>query len=163
MLIGHDSNLIYDSGWVSNTVVDRCRVLLAGFMKNELSSGIQCLAVGKGNEDWDTAGVPVPDPVQATNLVTRYDPAIPFSDLDVVYLDENDEVSPEYEPTSRLQITVTLVPGYPVPESSLSTYPLREFGLFGNADGTYMINYVRHPVIHKHESATLIRVIRLYF
>jgi hypothetical protein len=41
---------------------------------------------------------------------------------------------------------------------------LREFGLFGQLAGSdYMLNSIRHPVIHKDGDATLIRVVRLYF
>jgi hypothetical protein len=163
-LIGPDGNLLYDSGWARNTIVDSCRALLAGLMKNELVGGMQYLAVGRGKETWDTDGVPAPGS-EEIELISRYSPTIPDpnsgSDWKLVYLDENDDVT--HERTNRLQITATLEPGYPAPEPPLSTYPLREFGLFGGADGTYMINCVRHPVIHKHTSATLIRVIRLYF
>lgn len=122
--------------------------------------------MGQGLETWDTTEAPDPDPATTTDLENRYTPTIPDlasgSDLALVYLDENDAVVDG--PTSRLQITATLEPGYPAPLAPLTTYPLREFGLFGRFNGTdYMINAIRHPVIHKDESATLIRVIRLYF
>lgn len=164
VLMGPDNRVLHDSGWVSNTIVDGCRTLLAGFMKNEPSQGIQYLAVGQGLEAWDTDLEPVP--ATATDLENRYTPTIPDptsgSDLALVYLDENDDVVDG--PTSRLQITATLKPGYPAPLSPLTTYPLREFGFFGRFNGTdYMINAIRHPVIDKDESATLIRTIRLYF
>lgn len=162
ILKGKKNNIIYDSGWVSNTIVDRCRILLAGFMKNDPSNGIQYLSVGQGLEAWDTTGPPLPNPVTTIDLVNHFDPPIPVSDLDFAYLDENNAAVAGA--TNRLQITATLEPGYPAPIAPLATYPLREFGLFGRFDGTgYMINCVRHPVIHKDESATLIRVIRLYF
>ena len=162
ILKGADDNIIYDSGWRSNTIVHRCRMLLAGFMKNDPSSGIQSLAVGQGLKEWDDTGAPEPDPATTTDLVNGYSPPIPVSELDMAYLDEDD--SEVTGATNRLQITATLEPGYPVPVSPLTTYPLREFGLFGRFNGTdYMINSIRHPVIHKDESATLIRVIRLYF
>jgi hypothetical protein len=162
ILKGSDKQTVYDSGWVSNTIVDRCRILLAGFMKNEPSDGIQYLAVGQGLETWDTDGAPAPNPTTTTDLVNQYAPPIPVSELDLVYLDEDDSVVTG--PTSRLQITATLEPGYPPPIEPSSTYPLREFGLFGRFDGAeYMINNIRHPVIHKDESATLIRLVRLYF
>lgn len=162
ILKGQNGNIIYDSGWISNTIVDRCRMLLAGFMKNEPTNGIQYLAVGQGKKEWDTDGAPVPDPLITADLVDRYSPPIYLSELSLVYLDENDAEVPG--PTSRLQITATLDPGYPAPISPLTTYPLREFGLFGKFDGTdYMIDCIRHPVIHKDVSATLIRVVRLYF
>jgi hypothetical protein len=164
MLLGDDGKLIYNSGWVSNTIMNGCRTMLARFMKNDPydpSNGIQYLAVGSGSEEWDDTGAPAPDPA-AEDLVARFTPTIPYADLNLVYLDENDtEVT---RPTNRLQLTATLSLGYPTPGPLLHTYPLREFGLFGSFNGIeYMINYIRHPVIHKDESATLIREIRLYF
>ena len=163
ILKGKDGDIAYDSGWVSNTIVDRCRMLLAGFVKNDPSdaAGIQFLAVGQGLEVWDTTGAPLPAPA-TIDLENRYEPPIIVAELDMVYLDGDDSVVAG--PTNRLQITATLEPEYPAPLPPLSTYPLREFGLFGSLDGTdYMINYIRHPVIHKDKSATLIRVLRLYF
>jgi hypothetical protein len=157
---GHGS-ILHDSGWVANTIVERCRILLAGFIRNDSSNGIHHLAFGQGLEAWDDNGPPASDPA-ATGLVTPYNPPIDFAALTVTYLDEsNNEVS---SPTSRLQIRAILEPGYPAPLAPLTTYPLREFGLFGRFGGTdYMINSIRHSVIHKDASATLIRMIRLYF
>ena len=153
-----DETIIYDSGWASNTIVDRCRMLLAGFMKNDPSDGIQYLAVGRGLQVWDTTGAPVPNTATTTNLIDRFDPPIQVSDLVIVYL--NDDETTSTTPTTRLQITATLPTNYPTPE----TYPLREFGLFGRLNGTdFMINNIRHPVIHKDGSSTLIREIRLSF
>jgi len=153
-------SVVYDSGWRANTIVDRCRILLAGFMKNESSSGIQFLAVGQGLEDWDSKVLP-PD-ATTTDLVTRYEPTIPVNRLSLAYLQEDASVV-DY-PTNHLQITATLEPGYPTPLAPLNTYPLREFGLFCRFGGNdYMINNIRHPVIHKDATTTLVRVIRLYF
>ena len=101
---------IYDSGWVSNTIVDRGRTLLAGFMRNDAPSGIQFLAVGQGLEIWDTDGVPDSSST-AIDLVNRHTPPIAESDLSLVYLNEADAVVSG--PTNRLQITATLEPGYP--------------------------------------------------
>lgn len=162
ILKGADDTVIYDSGWVPNTIVNSCRVLLAEFMVNGSPTGITHLAVGQGLETWNTSGAPAPDSATTTDLVNAHDPPIAAADLELVYLDDNDAVAPG--PTNRLQITATLDPGYPTPLPSLTTYPLREFGLFGSSGGTeYMINCIRHPVIHKDETMTLIRVIRLYF
>ncbi len=160
----HDAEgrVIEDRGWRSNTILDGCRLLLAGFMMNETAAGITGLGVGQGEARWDTEGVPTPHPGTTTGLLNRYNPLIPFSELDVVYLDQNDQVI--VGPGSRLQITATLNPGYPAPTAPLTHYPLREFGLFADLDGTeVMINNIRHPVLHKEETSTLIRVIRLYF
>jgi len=37
-LIGPNNQVLLDSGWKSNMIVLRCRVLLAGFMKNEATA-----------------------------------------------------------------------------------------------------------------------------
>ncbi len=160
-LIGPDKRLLHDSGWVSNTIVTNCRVLLAGFMKNDFPNGIQFMAVGQGDEAWDSTGPPAADESD-TDLVNRFAPEIEVSALQIDFLNETDQ--PTVTPTNRLQITATLSPGYPAPIAPLNTYPLREFGLFGRAGGAdYMINYIRHPAIHKDAAATLIRVVRLFF
>lgn len=153
--------VIYDSGWNSNTIVDQCRILLAGFMRRDTSSGIQYLAVGRGEEVWDDDGIPDTNPSTTIALVNQAaDP--PVANLDFVYL--NEAGNTVAEATQRIQITGTLGPGYPVPLGGGTTYPLREFGLFGRFGSTdFMINCVRHPVIHKGPAATLIRVVQLYF
>lgn len=164
LLKGPNDDIIYDSGWVSNTIVDNCRNLLAGFMKNDPSEsieGIRYLAVGKGLEEWDISGAPPPNS-SVIQLVDKNPFQIQVADLDLVYLRENDEEVKG--PTNRLQITATLGTNKPPAVASVSSYPLREFGLFGKFGGEpYMIDCIRHPVIHKDVSATLIRVVRLYF
>ena len=49
---------VHDSGWRKNTIVDRGRQLLAGFIKNGPSDGLQFLAVGQGSSYWDAEGPP---------------------------------------------------------------------------------------------------------
>ena len=169
ILKDQNNTVIFDSGWVSNVIVNRCRILLAAFMKNDPNKqarGIQRLKIGQGEESWDNDGTPVPD----ASLTGLLDPA-PFSieaaDLEVVYLDNNNLEG--HIPNPRLQITATLGTDQPPPPSpGLSFYSLREFGLFGEyIDGgevyEYMIDCIRHPVIRKNVAATLIRVVRLYF
>lgn len=151
-----------DRGWQRNTILQGFRFLLAGFIKNEATSGIKGLVVGQGNPGWDTDGTPAPNPATSTALVNRYNPIIPFSELDVVFLDQNDQVIAG--PSSRLQITATLNSTYPTAIAPSTSYPLREFGLLAQFDGTeILINNIRHPVLHKEETSTLIRMIRLYF
>lgn len=153
---------VFDSGWNSNTIVDRCRMLLAGFIGQDTSSGVQYLAVGQGDSNWDSAGIPATDPETTISLVNGHTPPIDHSQLDFTYLDDSD--NPTAGPTTRIQISATLPPDYPPPLAGLTTYPLREFGLFGEFGGTdYMINCIRHPVIHKGATATLIRTVRLFF
>lgn len=167
ILTDPNQQVIYDSGWKTNTIVDSSRILLASFIKNEASNGIQSLMVGQGLEEWDAkGGIPMVDPITTVGLVTPYsDKTISVAEMELDYLDGDDDPKVSPTPTNRLQIKATLVPGYPPPSGSdLNTYPLREFGLFGKFGGTdYMINCVRHPVIHKDTSANLVRTIRLYF
>lgn len=99
-LKGEDGAIMHDSGWVSNAIVDRCRILLAGFMKNEISNGIQYLAVGQGLEQWDTTGAPAPNPATTIDLENQFTPTIPVTELDLAFLDENEaEVA---GPTNRI-------------------------------------------------------------
>ncbi len=165
-----NNNIIFDSGWNSNVIVNDCRIQLAAFMKNDQTKGIQCLKVGIGNPDWDKNGLPGPDIlVESSSLVdTKNVFPVQGEKLVLVYLNENDvEVT---KTTDRVQITATLGVDEPLPPAeegyNLSSYPLREFGLFGGEcedDNGYMIDHITHPVIHKDVTATLIRVVRLYF
>lgn len=161
VLLAGDGRTAWDSGWTPNTVVDRGRALVAGFLRNDASAGIQFLAVGQGLPQWDAAGTPPPE-ATATDLLNRHAPPIPAADLNLAYLDAAGNVVEG--PTTRLQITATLAAGYPAISPPATAYPLREFGLFGRfGDTDYMVNCVRHAVIHKDAASTLIRVIRLYF
>jgi hypothetical protein len=167
-----NNNIIFDSQWNSNVIVNDCRIQLAAFMKNDQPKGIQRLKVGRGNKEWDgmwnTQEKPLTEPSQAGLVDTEHSHPVQGEKLVSVYLNENDvEVT---ETTNRVQITATLGLNEPEPVegSNVNSYPLREFGLFGEYfDGTeykeYMIDYIIHPVIHKDVTATLIRVVRLYF
>jgi hypothetical protein len=161
-LIGADGAVRFDSGWTANTIVDRCRILLAGFIKNTPTDGLSFMAVGQGRAAWDQSGPPPPDPTTTTALETPYAAPIPVDQLQLAYLnDRNDVVS---TPTSRLQVTATMPEDYPAPIGETSSYPLREFGLFARLNGEdYMINCIRHPVIYKSVGDKLIRVVRLFF
>jgi hypothetical protein len=151
---------IYISGWRKNLIVTNCRVLLAGFMKNDAALGVQSLQVGRGDPAWDATGAPAPDP--GTTKLTDGSPfVIPLASLTLQYLDGSDAVSAT--PTNAIQITATLGPGQPTPATS-PPYPLREFALFGTLGGQpAMIDYVRHPLIQKDGAVSLERKVRLVF
>lgn len=151
---------VVDFGWRSNIIVDRCRYLLAAFMKGDSPNGIQLLAVGRGLESWDQTPEP---PSRTEQQLTNPAPSeIQIEPGQIEYLDATGV--PTAGPTHRLQVTVTIEPGIPPIEDGEITYPLREFGLFGKfGDEEYMIDYVRHPVIHKGADDTLVRTIRLVF
>lgn len=170
----HDEHgrLVFDSGWKSNTIVIGCRKLISGFMMNDASSGIQHLAVGQGLESWDddTPDVPVTDSQlhdQAPDdEVTLKQNPTDTTYLTMTYLDSNGIETDAI--TNRLQVTAVLGPGYPEHITDELTYPLREFGLFGKYfngtdDEFFMINCIRHPVIHKGLTATLERIVQLEF
>jgi len=162
LVFGPDGERIFDSGWRSNMIVLTCRVLLAGFMKNEATAhGIQSLKVGRGDSAWDKlAQPPKPDPNLVNQLVDNAGFVIPVAKLKLEYLNpKTDDVS--LDVTSRLQITATLGPGQP---AAPDPYPLREFGLFGQMNNTeFMIDYIRHPLIEKDSVMTLERKVRLAF
>jgi hypothetical protein len=149
---------VIDHGWRSNLIVDRGRFLIAGFMRGDGPAGIQTLQVGRGLAAWDAAAPgPPPPTTQALVEPTPFEVAIPPAAI--VYLDAAGDPTPG--PTQRLRLVVTLGPGDPPGEDP---YPLREFGLFGDFAGeAFMINYVRHGVIHKPADATLERTIQLVF
>ena len=81
-----DGTILRDSGWQSNQIVERCRILLAGFMLNGTTSGIQYLQVGRGNDDWDRTGALPPRENEKELDSAAVDTPIPFSDFDVAYL-----------------------------------------------------------------------------
>jgi hypothetical protein len=161
-LLSPRGEVVFDSGWRSNMIVMRCRVLLAGFMKNEASArGIQSMKVGRGDAAWDNlAQPPKPDPNTLNQLVDNAPFVIALANLDLKYLAPND--TPVLVPTNRLQITATLGPNQPTPGAD--PFPLREFGLFGQMNGTeFMIDYIRHPLVEKDSLMTLERKVRLVF
>lgn len=166
-LVRQGGQVVHDSGWVSNTIVDNCRVLLAAFMHNDPQTpkpyGILGLAVGRGTEAWDQMKQ-LPKPGAGTlQLEYPYADSITIvnNNLHISYLDEQ-TAQPSVSCTSQLEITAILEPGYP--NTTDGPAALREFGLYGMLGNTvYLINYVIHRVIYKAETDTLIRVIRLSF
>ncbi len=149
-----------DLGWRSNLVADRCHVLLAAFMRGPGAVGIRFLLVGRGRESWDLSPEP---PRRSIRALTDPEPLrIPLEGSQIDYLDAVGGVAAE--PSPHLRVTVTLGPGVPPLAGGDESYPLREFGLFGRLAGEdTMIDYVRHPVIHKRADDTLVRTIRLVF
>lgn len=161
-LIGPNNEELFDSGWKSNMIVLRCRVLLAGFMKNEATAhGIQSLKFGKGDAAWDQmAQPPKPDSNSLEQLVDSPGFSISLANLKLEYLDPKNS-DPSQAATNCLQITATLGPGQP---PGVDPFPLREFGLFGQMNNKeFMIDYIRHPLIEKDSLMTLERKVRLIF
>lgn len=160
-LLDQHGSEVFDSLWRSNMIVLRCRILLSSFLKNDGALGIRALQVGRGDPSWDNNPPPLPDPNTINALVDATPAEIAVGQLKLEYLDPTDSVVAN--PTSRLQVTATLLPG--VPASLPNTpFPLREFALFGQLNGVrHMIDYIRHPLIQKDASMTLERKVRLIF
>ncbi len=158
-----NGNLKIDYGWRSNIIVTRCRELLAAFMKGEAAAGIQYIALGRGDAAWDTDGVPatVADTEQLVDTAP-FSIAITDAAMEIDFLDSVGEINPAV--SHRIQATVTLDPGVVPIAVGESSFPLREFALFGRLDATdYMIDYVRHPVMHIGPADSLTRRVRLVF
>lgn len=151
---------ISSSGWRHNLIVAPCRVLLAGFMRNDGALGIRSFQVGRGDPAWDANGAPAADP-NSNKLVDAGPFSILAANLKFEYLNDSDAVV--VNPTNRIQVTATLGPGQPTPATD-PPYPLRECGLFGELNGQpQMIDVIRHPLIEKDGSVTLERKFRLVF
>jgi len=150
-----------DRGWQSNRIVDRCRTLIAGFMRGDRSLGIQQLQIGRGLAEWDEAP-PAGPPATVQQLTDTAPFVVSLTPRQIRYVDAGGV--PDRHPTNRLEIVVTLAANEPPLRRGETDYAMREFGLFGDFGGeAYMINYVRHPVLHKQAGDTLTRTIRLVF
>ena len=154
-----DGRVVLDRGWRGNLVVDRCRELLAAFLRGDKVVGIQQLLVGRGLREWDES--PPDPPVRKDQRLVDPSPfAVSLLRTPISYLGVTGE--PVAGPTPRLRIEVKLAAGQPPVRGSSDAYPLREFGLFGRVGRTdFMINYVRHPVIRKRATDTLVRTVEL--
>lgn len=154
-----DGSLL-DYGWRSNIIVDQCRELLAAFMLGGAASGIQHISLGRGENTWDALATPMPNP-GASSLTDTSPVSINAGSLQLDFIDATGGVSSV--PTHRIQITLMLVSGT-LPISGDEVFPLREFALFGQLNGSdCMIDYVRHPVMNIAADDTLTRRIRLVF
>lgn len=161
ILADSQGQALWESGWRSNIIVHNGDRLLAALMKGHAGlQGILYLAVGEGEEEWDSK-LPPPD-VSASQLSSEV-LRLALGPDQIVYL-ENQKV-PTTEITDCLEITADIKGEDLTPHGFQS---LREFGLFGG-DATdkpnsgFMIDYVIHPRIDLTPDATLTRRIRLSF
>ncbi len=154
--------VLFDSGWHANLIVNDCRRLLAAFAKGETGVlGIQELRVGAGSPAWDDR--PEKPAAMDVALVDANYYTVKRVDLTIDYLDDTGALSTQV--TNRLQIAVKLGPKIPSwPDSKHASGTLREFGLVGQIGSTpFLINVVRHAAITKDPSSTLERTIWLNF
>jgi hypothetical protein len=159
--------VIWDRGWVNNTIVVNCRRVLASFMAgNPLAIGIVGLRLGAGLEQWDVTP-PGPSEPNRTALVDGEPYTVAKGDLKLDFLEGGIPTGDPAVPTNRLQIFARLgphIPDWGVTGTSHLTSSLREFGLVGSLNGeVVLLNYVVHPVITKDPESTLERTIWLVF
>ncbi|MDH5626205.1 MAG: hypothetical protein OEY21_08870 [Nitrospira sp.] len=160
-LCDSDNQTIWDGGWRTNRVVDRCNGLLAALMKGEPGfAGILYWAVGEGEPAWDNL---MPSPVAGDRELSAEVARKALSAAHIAFLDERDQAVEE--PTSRLRVEATFTRQELGGEGPRV---LREFGLFGGdattaANSGWMIDYVIHPRIQVSEGMTLTRNLHLIF
>ena len=160
VLTDSDSNsrIRRNSGWHPNLIVNTCNVLLAALLKrHEGMQGILYLAIGEGENNWDSSS---PAPLPTTTRLAKEVARNKLVEDQILYLNAAGQSE---TPTNQLEIT-TLFKG----EDFASDQPLREFGLFGgdatdDQDTGYLIDYVIHPRVDLTPTITLTRKVRLSF
>lgn len=153
---------VVDYGWRSNVIVDQCRELLAAFMHGQTVSGIQRISLGRGDTSWDT--LPYEAPVSSTSSLVDPSPrdiAMTDAEMSISFLDIASNTTTDVH--SRIEVSVT-IEGDSLPIGPGEEFPLREFALYGELNTSdYMIDYVRHGVIHIGQGDVLTRRVRLVF
>jgi len=176
-ILSKNGELIMDTGWRSNVIVEDYGRFLASLMKKDFNEkvGIEYIAVGGGSEDYakfktkvasffdskEPDELPIPTPDKGWIWAKKID-----ADK-IKYLDPEDKEVTKV--TNKLEIEVTVKPNEP----SEKTFEFKEFALLGvdikKSDGTFatdkmfFINYVNHGVITKDKSMELTRTIKLTF
>ena len=162
-LFDEEGTMKLDSGWNNNTIMTSFHTLLArlvrhddGLLKAQAISLI--MRFGEFSNSW---GSLVVEPTDET-LTAAYTEFVldETSGLKVAYL--NVDGVEQVKPSNRVQITATLGQNMPLG----AVCPLGEFAVYlrcGTPDNDHIINHVRHPVISKTATDTLIRQIRFTF
>lgn len=154
----------YDSGWNDNTIMNSFHRLLARLVRHDdalfKTQPISLvMRFGKYSHTWASPPTVAPDDENLNepwNFVLQEKQG-----LEVAYLDDNGVV--QTNPSNRVQLIATLGPK--MPEDAVC--PLGEFAVyirFGTSnDHIHIINHVRHHLISKASTDTLIRQIRFTF
>ena len=141
--------------WRPNLIVSSVANLISAlFLGQSGYNGIQYVAVGSGEGDWDTDGTPEPT-VGQTDLVNELGRVAPT----VVFLDSSNNSTSAV--TNRLQVSGTFMDA-----DAVGTW--REWGVFGGnatsaADSGLLINYRTHGATAKPNDETLVRRVRFVF
>lgn len=160
ILIGSQGDVLWETPWQRNLIVDGLRKLLAALIKGDPQGNpVAFWAVGTGQDVWDAGTVP-PDAARRTRTQLYNETgrkSIPPGQI--TFLGGSF--------TNRLEITMEFTTADIPPGAGNQNWRLREFGLF--ADGTsavnsgVLINHRIHPRIDMQAGFTLQRTLRLTF
>lgn len=146
--------------YLPNMIVANAKVLLAALLKNDVAfpNGIAYHAVGEGDPNWDTLGVPGPSFTQDKLLLESFR-KVPTQ---IVYIDGVGD--PTATPTNIIRVK-TIFETTDLPPAGID---LREHGLFGGdatgvADSGLMIDVINMSSIWKDNTVTLTLYIELEF
>ncbi|MBD1836296.1 hypothetical protein H6F61_27340 [Cyanobacteria bacterium FACHB-472] len=159
-LIDIDSNVIWQTPWQPNLIVDGLRRVLAALIKGE-GQALSFWAVGIGQDSWDNLPPVLPSDDERRQLTQLYRETKrkPIPAEQMIFIGGTPS-----NPSNQLQIRVDFfAEDIPV----LGDRRLREFGLIsgGTADPNtgVLINHRIHPRIDLQEGFTLQRTLRLTF
>lgn len=174
------NNIVKDSGWQSNTIVQDCGKFLTALMKKEYEKpvGIEYIAVGGGsNEDSKVFREKVVNYFQQVNKDEISTPLLindtwvwakPVIKDNIVYVDPEKNDNETNEITYKLKLSIE----FSGAEPSEDGLTLKEFALLGifkndddefDTDRMFLINYAHHGNIFKDKNMTLKRTIMLTF
>lgn len=127
IVLEHEDGTVEVIGPKTNDIVINGKILMAALMKNDAlyPNGIQYLAVGSGDSDWDTQGTPDPS-FANTTLLDEVDPGGRKVPESIVYLD-GPAGSPTLTPSAIIQVK-TRFEKTDLPAGGVY---IREYGLFG--------------------------------
>ena len=145
--------------WGFNQIQNSFATLLAAWARGETGYyRINYVGIGSGLVGWDTT--PPTQSYNDTTLTTEYFRKA-ITQPTIVYIDPSTDLPTGGVPSSKLEITITLL-------TSEANGTLREFGLFGGTagialDSGEMVNWIVHSRIDKDSSLEIERKIRLEF
>jgi hypothetical protein len=155
-LIDVDGQVIWQTPWQPNLIVDGLRKVLAALMKGE-GEALTYWAVGTGQDNWDSQ-LPSDEERRKRTSLYRETRRKPINAGQITFVGGTPSES------NQLQIRVDfLAQDIPV----IGDRRLREFGLISggndNANTGILINHRIHPRIDLQEGFTLQRTLRLTF
>jgi hypothetical protein len=154
VLLDADGNIVWQTAWAANVVVDAARSLIAALIKGDAQGApIARWAVGAGDPVWDASGPP-PDSVRRTRTQL-------FAETGRKAVGAGQMTFLGGTFTNRLEISSSFT------TADVPAGPLREFGLVAGgttaANTGVLVNHRVHPRIDMQPGFTLQRTLRLTF